>query len=37
MLFAAIVSLLGYGLGLLMRDSPASVAVLILWPLVAEC
>jgi ABC-2 type transport system permease protein len=35
-LFAAIVSLLGFGLGLLMRSTPASVAVLILWPLVAE-
>lgn len=35
-LFAAIVSLLGYGLGLLMRSTPASVAVLLLWPLVAE-
>lgn len=35
-LFAAIVSLLGYGLGLVMRSTPASVAVLLLWPLVAE-
>jgi ABC-2 type transport system permease protein len=35
-LFAAIVSLLGYGLGLMMRSTPASVAVLLLWPLVAE-
>lgn len=35
-LFAAIVSLLGYGLGLLIRNTPASVAILILWPLVAE-
>jgi ABC-2 type transport system permease protein len=35
-LFAAIVSLLGFGLGLVMRSTPASVAVLILWPLVAE-
>ena len=34
--FAAIVSLLGYGLGLLIRSTPASIAVLILWPLVAE-
>jgi ABC-2 type transport system permease protein len=34
--FAAIVSLLGFGLGLVMRSTPASVAVLILWPLVAE-
>lgn len=35
-LFAAIVALLGYGLGLLTRNSPAAVAVLILWPLLAE-
>jgi ABC-2 type transport system permease protein len=35
-LFAAIVSVLGFGLGLVMRSTPASVAVLILWPLVAE-
>ncbi|MBI5088487.1 MAG: ABC transporter permease [Actinobacteria bacterium] len=35
-LFAAIVSLLGLGLGLVIRSTPASVAVLILWPLVAE-
>jgi ABC-2 type transport system permease protein len=35
-IFAAIVSLLGYGLGLLMRSTPAAVAVLLLWPLVAE-
>lgn len=35
-LFAAIVSLLGYGLGLLIRSTPASIAVLVLWPLVAE-
>lgn len=34
--FAAIVSLLGFGLGLLIRNTPASVAILILWPLVAE-
>jgi ABC-2 type transport system permease protein len=34
--FAAIVALLGYGLGLLIRNTPAAVAVLILWPLVAE-
>jgi ABC-2 type transport system permease protein len=34
--FAAIVSLLGLGLGLLIRSTPASVAVLILWPLVGE-
>lgn len=35
-LFAAIVSLLGLGLGLLIRSTPAAVAILILWPLVAE-
>lgn len=35
-LFAAIVSLLGLGLGLLVRNTPASIAILILWPLVAE-
>jgi len=35
-LFAAIVALLGYGLGLLIRNTPAAIAVLILWPLVAE-
>lgn len=34
--FAAIVSLLGFGLGLLIRNTPAAVAVLLLWPLVAE-
>ncbi|MFN8023967.1 MAG: ABC transporter permease subunit [Acidimicrobiales bacterium] len=34
--FAAIVSLLGFGLGMLIRSTPASVAVLILWPLVGE-
>jgi ABC-2 type transport system permease protein len=34
--FAAIVALLGYGLGLLIRATPAAVAILILWPLVAE-
>jgi len=34
--FAAIVALLGYGLGLLIRNTPTAVAVLILWPLVAE-
>lgn len=35
-LFAAIVALLGYGLGLLIRSTPAAVAILILWPLVGE-
>ena len=34
--FAAIVALLGYGLGLLVRNTPVAVAILILWPLVAE-
>ena len=34
--FAAIVALLGYGLGLLIRNTPTAIAVLILWPLVAE-
>lgn len=35
-LFAGIVSLLGLGLGLIIRSTPAAVAVLVLWPLVAE-
>lgn len=34
--FAAIVSLLGFGLGLLTRSTPAAVSILILWPLLAE-
>jgi ABC-2 type transport system permease protein len=34
--FAVIVSLLGFGLGMVIRNTPAAVAVLILWPLVAE-
>jgi ABC-2 type transport system permease protein len=34
--FAAIVALLGYGLGLLVRNTPVAVAILILWPLVGE-
>jgi ABC-2 type transport system permease protein len=34
--FAAVVAMLGYGLGLLMRSTPPAVAVLLLWPLVAE-
>ncbi len=34
--FAGIVSLLGFGLGMLIRSTPAAIAVLILWPLVAE-
>ncbi len=35
-LFAAIVALLGFGLGLLIRNTPTAVAILILWPLVVE-
>lgn len=34
--FAGIVSLLGFGLGMLIRSTPAAVAILVLWPLVAE-
>ena len=34
--FAGLVTLLGYGLGLLIRNTPAAVAVLILWPLIVE-
>ena len=34
--FAAIIGLLGFGLGLLIRNTPATVAILVLWPLVAE-
>ena len=34
--FAIIVSLLGLGIGMVIRNTPAAVAVLILWPLVAE-
>jgi ABC-2 type transport system permease protein len=34
--FAVIVSLLGLGLGMIIRNTPAAVAVLILWPLVVE-
>jgi ABC-2 type transport system permease protein len=34
--FAVIVSLLGYGLGMVLRLTPVAVAVLILWPLVVE-
>ncbi len=32
----AVMSLAGYGLGLLMRSTPAAVATLIVWPLIAE-
>ena len=35
-IFAVIVSLLGLGLGMVIRNTPAAVAVLILWPLVVE-
>ena len=34
--FAVIVSMLGLGLGMVIRNTPAAVAVLILWPLVVE-
>ncbi|MCU1504224.1 MAG: hypothetical protein JWM12_3578 [Ilumatobacteraceae bacterium] len=34
--FAGIVSLLGYGLGLLVRNTPATIAILLVWPLVVE-
>jgi ABC-2 type transport system permease protein len=34
--FAVIVSLLGFGIGMVIRNMPAAVAVLILWPLVVE-
>lgn len=33
---ALLVALFGFGLGLLIRNSPATVAVLILWPLLLE-
>ncbi|MBI4935824.1 MAG: ABC transporter permease [Actinobacteria bacterium] len=33
---AAIVSLIGLGVGLILRSTPAAVALLILWPLMAE-
>ena len=29
-------TMLGYGLGLLVRNSPAAICILLLWPLVAE-
>lgn len=32
----ALMSLAGYGLGLLMRSTPAAVSTLIVWPLIAE-
>ncbi len=34
--FAVIVSLLGFGLGMVIRNTPAAIAILILWPLVVE-
>jgi ABC-2 type transport system permease protein len=34
--FFLILSMFGYGLGLLIRNSPAAVAVAVLWPLVIE-
>ena len=34
--FAGIVGLLGYGLGLIVRNTPATVAILLVWPLVIE-
>ena len=34
--FAVIVSLLGFGLGMVIRNTPAAIAILILWPLVIE-
>jgi ABC-2 type transport system permease protein len=34
--FAAIVALLGFGAGLVVRSTPAAVAFLILWPLLIE-
>lgn len=35
-ILAGIVSLLGFGLGLLIRNTPATIAVLLVWPLVVE-
>ena len=34
--FAGLVALLGYGLGLVVRNTPATVAILLVWPLVIE-
>lgn len=34
--FATVVSLLGYGIGLLIHSTPAAVSILILWPLLLE-
>jgi ABC-2 type transport system permease protein len=33
---AVMLTLLGYGLGLLIRNSPATISILILWPLLLE-
>jgi ABC-2 type transport system permease protein len=35
-IFAVIVSLLGFGFGMVIRNTPAAVAILILWPLIVE-
>ncbi len=35
-LLAVGLTLLGYGLGLLIRNSPAAICILLLWPLIAE-
>lgn len=35
-LLAVGLSMLGYGLGLLIRNSPAAICILLLWPLIAE-
>ena len=35
-LLAALMSLAGYGLGLMTRSTPAAISILIVWPLIAE-
>ena len=35
-LLAVGLTLLGYGLGLLIRNSAATICLLLLWPLIAE-
>lgn len=35
-IFFVLLSMFGYGLGLLMRNAPGAIAVLILWPLLVE-
>ncbi len=35
-LLAGLAALFGYGIGMLIRNTPASIAVFILWPLLAE-